>query len=191
DTRAVQGVPAVEQGEQPATQPPPFLEAQPDRGAVTKEILGAGGAGRSHRSPSQTVSLCRPLARRRAKTLRPPLVFILSRNPCVRFRAKFECCRIVLDMRNLPADLVGPALHGPAAGDPLQFEEQLVPGATSTPCAGQSRLLPELYPMPKAHYKKRAGGCQSRGRANPEPVPGSLATIPLDRSACETCAWLP
>src|SRR5439155_7005954 len=117
---------------QRARNPPAFLEDQPDRGAVTKEILGAGGAGRNHRSPSQTVSLCRPLARRRARTLRPPLVFILSRNPCVRFRAKFEGCRIVPDMRNLPADLVGPALHGPAA-----FWR-----ATSTPCAGQSRTTP-------------------------------------------------
>src|SRR5438309_995106 len=56
------------------------------------------------------------LARRRARTLRPPLVFILSRNPCVRFRAKFEGCRIVADMRNLPTELVGPA-RGSAVPD--------------------------------------------------------------------------
>src|SRR5439155_7061583 len=107
---------------QRARNPPAFLEDQPDRGAVTKEILRAGGAGLYHRSPSQTVSLCRPLALRRARTLRPPLVFILSRNPCVRFRAKFECCRIVADMRTLL-----PKLLDRHCMDPLHFEKQRVP----------------------------------------------------------------
>src|SRR5207244_7907903 len=114
-TTLFRSVPAVEQGEQRARHPPAFLEDQPDRGAVAKEMLGAGGTGRIHRSPSQTVSLCRPLALRRASTLRPPLVFIRSRNPCVRFRAKFEGCRIVADMQNLPTKLAGAAAFDQAA----------------------------------------------------------------------------
>ena len=38
----------------------------------------------------QTVRRARPLARRAARTLRPPTVFIRARNPCVRARLTFE-----------------------------------------------------------------------------------------------------
>jgi hypothetical protein len=43
------------------------------------------------------------------------LVFIRSRNPCVRFRAKFEGCRIVADMQNLPTELASAAAFDQAA----------------------------------------------------------------------------
>lgn len=39
-----------------------------------------------------TVNLARPLARRRASTLRPFLVDIRLRNPCSRFFFKFDGC---------------------------------------------------------------------------------------------------
>ena len=48
-----------------------------------------------------------------------------------------------------------------------------------------------LYPVLKAHYKRRVRGCQSRARASPAPVPGSPAAIPPGQSAYETCASLP
>ena len=42
------------------------------------------------RNGRQTVRRARPLARRAARTLRPPTVFIRARNPCVRARLTFE-----------------------------------------------------------------------------------------------------
>jgi hypothetical protein len=63
-----------------------------------KNVLCAGGTVCDHRS-DQTVSLCRPLARRRAKVRRPPFELIRARNPCVRLRALFDGCRIVADIQ--------------------------------------------------------------------------------------------
>lgn len=55
----------------------------------------AEGTGRSSDLESDwgyTVSRARPLARRRAITLRPFFVLIRFRNPCSRFRFNFEGC---------------------------------------------------------------------------------------------------
>ena len=53
-----------------------------------------------HRS-DQTVNLCRPLARLRAKTRRPAFELIRARKPWVRLRALLDGCRIVEDISNL------------------------------------------------------------------------------------------
>jgi hypothetical protein len=46
--------------------------------------FGAGGQSlMSRKAATQTVNRLRPFARRRFNTLRPPFVFIRSRNPCV------------------------------------------------------------------------------------------------------------
>jgi len=54
---------------------------QPEAGAAS----ACGG-----RNGRQTVRRARPLARRAARTLRPPTVFIRARNPWVRARFTFE-----------------------------------------------------------------------------------------------------
>src|SRR6266542_1778349 len=101
-----QPIPSVEEGEEQAGGPFPFLEDQSNVGAVAKEVLSVGGAGRAHRS-GQTVSLCRPLALRRASVRRPPFDFIRSRNPCVLLRALLEGWRIVDDIEDLQTELAG------------------------------------------------------------------------------------
>ena len=51
--------------------------------------ISAGGQPLVPTKPAgQTVSRFRPFARRRLSTLRPPLVFIRSRKPCVFFRRR-------------------------------------------------------------------------------------------------------
>src|SRR2546422_9609032 len=69
DACVVQGVPAVEQGEQRARHPPAFLEDQPDRGAVAKEMLGAGGRSEEHTSELQSRLhlVCRLLLEKKKK----------------------------------------------------------------------------------------------------------------------------
>jgi hypothetical protein len=51
--------------------------------------FGAGGQSlASRKAATQTVSRLRPFARRRFNTLRPPFVFMRSRNPCVLARRR-------------------------------------------------------------------------------------------------------
>ena len=99
--RAVRCGASVEKRKERAGCPSTFLEDQPDIGVVAKKVLCAGGTVCPHRS-DQTVSLCRPLARRRARIRRPPFELIRARNPWVRLRALFEGCRIVEDISRPP-----------------------------------------------------------------------------------------
>ena len=64
----VQRVPAVEERKERAGGSPPFLEDQPDVGAVAKEVPCTGGAGRDHltRSDGQLVPSLGPTARQHA-----------------------------------------------------------------------------------------------------------------------------
>jgi len=50
---------------------------------------GQNGASRAGRS-AQTASRTRPFARRARRTLRPPMLFIRARKPCVRLRRTTE-----------------------------------------------------------------------------------------------------
>ena len=59
--------------------------------APLEERLDVGAGGQpfaTWKAARQTVSRFRPFARRRLRTLRPPLVFIRSRNPWVFFRRR-------------------------------------------------------------------------------------------------------
>jgi hypothetical protein len=58
--------------------------------ADTAQAVAGIADTRRRRNERQTESLARPLARRADRTLRPPTVFILARNPCVRARRSLE-----------------------------------------------------------------------------------------------------
>ena len=64
------------------------LEQRFERARAPQPMADAAANG--SRNGRQTVRRARPLARRAARTLRPPTVFIRARNPCVRARLTFE-----------------------------------------------------------------------------------------------------
>jgi len=64
------------------------LEQRLECAGAAQPIADAAAGG--WRNGRQTVRRARPLARRAARTLRPPTVFIRARNPCVRARLTFE-----------------------------------------------------------------------------------------------------
>jgi hypothetical protein len=59
------------------------------RAGAAQPVAGTA-ASRARRRRRQTDRRTRPLARRAARTLRPPTVFIRARKPCVRARRNFE-----------------------------------------------------------------------------------------------------
>lgn len=73
-------------------------------GAAQPIADAAAGGGRNGR---QTVRRTRPLARRAARTLRPPTVFIRARNPCVRARLTFEGWYVRFIVETYAGELLG------------------------------------------------------------------------------------
>ncbi len=92
-------------GEQWGVMPAPLPLHALDVGAVSHEEEPIASPSRPTPGEIHTVSRCRPLARRRANTLRPALVLMRLRNPWSRLRFKFDGCFDVNDMDSSSATL--------------------------------------------------------------------------------------
>lgn len=92
-------------GEQWGVMPAPLPLHALDVGAVSHEEEPIASPSRPTPGEIHTVSRCRPLARRRANTLRPALVLMRLRNPWSRLRFKFDGCFEVNDIDGSPATI--------------------------------------------------------------------------------------
>ena len=79
--------------------PDAALEQRFEGARAAQPISERCRAGGRHRDARQTVRRARPLARRAARTLRPPTVFMRARKPCVRARRTSKAGKCVSSWR--------------------------------------------------------------------------------------------